>query len=69
MVNIRRATPDDVPAVHNLLRGLAEHQNQPARPEIPYLIAERDGWNAVGASAPSSRARRSAAGSRSRGIA
>ncbi|MEU4536502.1 GNAT family N-acetyltransferase [Streptosporangium sp. NPDC023825] len=56
-MDIRRATPDDAPAVHGLIRGLAEHQNQArsvtvsvddlkrmlARPEITYLIAERDG--------------------------
>ncbi|MET9242972.1 GNAT family N-acetyltransferase [Nonomuraea sp. NPDC003709] len=57
MVSIRRATADDAATVHGLLRELAEHQNQGAaitvsvdrmeellrRPEITYLIAERDG--------------------------
>ncbi|MGS2647095.1 N-acetyltransferase family protein [Streptosporangium sp. G12] len=56
-MDIRRATPDDAPTVHGLIRELAEHQNQSrsvtvsvddlkrmlARPEITYLIAERDG--------------------------
>ncbi|MEU4407975.1 GNAT family N-acetyltransferase [Streptosporangium sp. NPDC023963] len=56
-MDIRRATPDDATTVHGLIRGLAEHQNQArsvtvsvddlkrllARPEITYLIAERDG--------------------------
>ncbi|MEU4231225.1 GNAT family N-acetyltransferase [Nonomuraea sp. NPDC026600] len=57
MTAIRRATPDDARTVHDLIRALAEHQDQPsaitvsvddlkrmlARPEITYLIAERDG--------------------------
>ncbi|MGA5761270.1 GNAT family N-acetyltransferase [Nonomuraea bangladeshensis] len=61
MVTIRRATPDDAPTVYDLIHGLAEHQDQSwgvtvsvddlkrmlARPEITYLIAERDG-RAVG---------------------
>ncbi|MFI6182988.1 GNAT family N-acetyltransferase [Nonomuraea sp. NPDC051191] len=61
MTSIRRATPDDATTVHDLIRGLAEHQGQTsaitasveelksmlARPEITYLIAERDG-QAVG---------------------
>ncbi|MFB4263079.1 GNAT family N-acetyltransferase [Nonomuraea sp. GTA35] len=61
MINIRRATPDDATTVHGLMRELAEHQDQAwgvtvsadelkhllTRPEITYLIAERDG-QAVG---------------------
>ncbi|MFI7643558.1 GNAT family N-acetyltransferase [Nonomuraea sp. NPDC049400] len=61
MIDIRRATPDDASIVHDLIRGLAEHQDQAwgvtvsvddlkrmlARPDITYLIAERDG-QAVG---------------------
>ncbi|MFB4278536.1 MULTISPECIES: GNAT family N-acetyltransferase [unclassified Nonomuraea] len=57
MTAIRRATPHDAHAVHRLIRSLAEHQDQTAaitvtvaglermlaRPEITYLIAERDG--------------------------
>ncbi|MEV4177855.1 GNAT family N-acetyltransferase [Nonomuraea sp. NPDC049709] len=57
MTAIRRATPHDARAVHRLIRSLAEHQDQAAaitvtvaglermlaRPEITYLIAERDG--------------------------
>ncbi|GAA3618390.1 GNAT family N-acetyltransferase [Nonomuraea rosea] len=57
MISIRRATPDDAAIVHGLIRGLAEHQDQGwgvtvaaddlkrllARPEVGYLIAERDG--------------------------
>ena len=57
MISIRRATPDDAAAVLDLICGLAEHQDQGwaitvsvadlkrmlARPEITYLIAERDG--------------------------
>ncbi|MEV1172143.1 GNAT family N-acetyltransferase [Nonomuraea sp. NPDC049784] len=57
MVSIRRATADDAATVHGLMRELAEHQNQGSaiivsidrmeellmRPEITYLIAERDG--------------------------
>ncbi|MFF3438670.1 GNAT family N-acetyltransferase [Streptosporangium sp. NPDC002721] len=60
-MDIRRATPDDAPTVRGLIHGLAEHQNQAegvtvsvddlkrmlARPEITYLLAERDG-TAVG---------------------
>ncbi|GGL57354.1 GNAT family N-acetyltransferase [Planomonospora parontospora] len=61
MIAIRRATPDDASTVHDLIRGLAEHHDQAwavtvsvadlkrmlTRPEITYLIAERDG-RAVG---------------------
>jgi ribosomal protein S18 acetylase RimI-like enzyme len=61
MISIRHATPADAATVHALIRGLAEHQDQAwaitvsvpglqqmlARPEITYLIAERDG-QAVG---------------------
>ncbi|WP_309111445.1 GNAT family N-acetyltransferase [Saccharothrix sp.] len=61
MTLIRRATPDDASVVHRLIRELAEHQDEGwavtvsvadlermlARPEITYLIAERDG-RAVG---------------------
>ncbi|MER6579953.1 GNAT family N-acetyltransferase [Nonomuraea sp. NPDC001023] len=61
MTTIRRATPEDAAIVHDLMRGLAEHQGQSsavtvgvedlerllARPEITYLIAERSG-RAVG---------------------
>ncbi|MBG0817932.1 GNAT family N-acetyltransferase [Planomonospora sp. ID82291] len=61
MIVIRRATPDDASTVHDLIHGLAEHQDQIwgvtvsvddlkrmlTRPEITYLIAERDG-RAVG---------------------
>ncbi|MEU7744722.1 GNAT family N-acetyltransferase [Nonomuraea sp. NPDC049158] len=57
MIVIRRATPDDASTVYSLIRALAEHQGQPsaitvsvddlkrmlARPEITYLIAQRDG--------------------------
>jgi ribosomal protein S18 acetylase RimI-like enzyme len=57
VIAIRRATPDDASTVHDLIRGLAEHQDQAwavavsvddlkrmlARPEITYLVAERDG--------------------------
>ncbi|WP_336215335.1 GNAT family N-acetyltransferase [Nonomuraea sp. LPB2021202275-12-8] len=57
MIAIRRATPDDASTVHDLIRALAEHQDQAsaitvsvadlkrmlACPEIAYLIAERDG--------------------------
>lgn len=57
MTSIRRAIPDDAATVHDLIRGLAEHQDQGwgvtvtaedlkrllARPEVGYLIAERDG--------------------------
>ena len=57
MIVIRRATPDDASTVHRLLRALAEHQDQASaitvtdtdlkqmltRPDITYLIAERDG--------------------------
>ncbi|PZF99379.1 GNAT family N-acetyltransferase [Nonomuraea aridisoli] len=61
MISIRRATPADAATVHDLICGLAKHQDQSwaitvtvaglqqmlARPEITYLIAERDG-QAVG---------------------
>ncbi|GAA4905292.1 ribosomal protein S18 acetylase RimI-like enzyme [Nonomuraea thailandensis] len=61
MIDIRRATPDDASTVHALIHGLAGHQDQTwgvtvsvedlkrmlARPDITYLIAERDG-QAVG---------------------
>lgn len=57
MISIRRATPDDAATVHDLIRALAEHQDQGwgvtvsvddlkrmlTRPEVGYLIAERDG--------------------------
>lgn len=57
MITIRRATPDDASTVYDLIRALAKHQDQAsaitvsaadlkrmlARPEITYLIAERDG--------------------------
>jgi ribosomal protein S18 acetylase RimI-like enzyme len=57
VITIRRATPDDATTVHDLIRGLAGHQDQAwgvtvsvddlklllARPEVGYLIAERDG--------------------------
>ncbi|MGW3353616.1 N-acetyltransferase family protein [Nonomuraea rubra] len=57
MISIRRATPDDATTVYTLVRGLADHQDQGwaitvttddlkrllARPEVGYLIAERDG--------------------------
>ncbi|MEV3984484.1 GNAT family N-acetyltransferase [Nonomuraea sp. NPDC049758] len=61
MTTIRRATPEDAAIVHDLIRGLAEHQGQSsaitvgvedlermlARPEVTYLLAERSG-RAVG---------------------
>ncbi|MEU8378068.1 GNAT family N-acetyltransferase [Streptosporangium sp. NPDC048865] len=61
MISIRRATPEDAATVHGLLRELAGHQDQAwavtvgvpglrpllSRPEVTYLIAERDG-RAVG---------------------
>ncbi|TYB69255.1 GNAT family N-acetyltransferase [Nonomuraea sp. PA05] len=57
MVSIRRATTADAATVHALMSELAGHQGQPsavavsagrmrellARPEIGYLLAERDG--------------------------
>ncbi|WP_049563860.1 GNAT family N-acetyltransferase [Nonomuraea sp. SBT364] len=57
MISIRRATSADAATVHALICELAEHQDQAwgitvsvpdlrqmlARPEITYLIAERDG--------------------------
>jgi len=57
VISIRRATPDDAATVHDLIRDLAEHQDQGwgvtvtaddlrpllSRPEVGYLIAERDG--------------------------
>ncbi|MFG6192160.1 GNAT family N-acetyltransferase [Nonomuraea sp. JJY05] len=57
MVSIRRATAGDAATVLGLMRELAEHQNQGAaitvsvdrmeellrRPEVVYLIAEREG--------------------------
>ncbi|HEX4815086.1 MAG TPA: GNAT family N-acetyltransferase [Nonomuraea sp.] len=57
MISIRRATPEDASTVHGLMCELAEHQGQAwaigvtvagleellTRPEIAYLIAERDG--------------------------
>ncbi|WP_327586757.1 GNAT family N-acetyltransferase [Nonomuraea sp. NBC_00507] len=57
MIEIRRATPDDAATVHDLIRGLAESQDQAwavtvsvsdlkqllTRPEVTYLIAEQDG--------------------------
>lgn len=57
MIAIRRATPDDASVVHDLIRALAENQDQAwtikvsvtdlkrilTRPEVTYLIAERDG--------------------------
>jgi ribosomal protein S18 acetylase RimI-like enzyme len=57
VISIRRAAPDDAATVHDLICGLAEHQGQRwgvtvtaddlkrllARPEVGYLIAERDG--------------------------
>ncbi|MDP4503949.1 GNAT family N-acetyltransferase [Nonomuraea turcica] len=57
MIEIRRATPDDASTVHDLIRGLAESQDQAwaitvsvsdlkqllTRPEVTYLIAEQDG--------------------------
>jgi ribosomal protein S18 acetylase RimI-like enzyme len=57
VISIRRATPDDAATVHDLIRALAEHQDQGwgvtvsvddlkrmlTRPEVGYLIAERDG--------------------------
>ncbi|MET7329658.1 GNAT family N-acetyltransferase [Nonomuraea sp. NPDC005650] len=57
VLSIRRATSDDAATVHGLIRGLADHQGQSSaitvsvaglqriltRPEITYLIAERDG--------------------------
>lgn len=57
MIEIRRATPDDASTVHDLIRALAETQDQGwaitvstsalkeilARPEVTYLIAEQDG--------------------------
>lgn len=57
MITIRRATCDDAAGVHSLIHGLATHQDQAwgltvsvedlqrllARPEVGYLIAERDG--------------------------
>lgn len=56
MIAIRRATPEDASTVHGLLRELAEHQDgasavtvsvpglerMPTRPEITYLIVERN---------------------------
>jgi ribosomal protein S18 acetylase RimI-like enzyme len=61
VISIRRARPDDASAVHGLIRDLAEHLDQAwgftagvpelervlTRPEVTYLIAERDG-QAVG---------------------
>jgi ribosomal protein S18 acetylase RimI-like enzyme len=57
VISIRRATSDDASTVHGLIRALAEHQGHASaitvsvaglhemltRPEITYLIAERDG--------------------------
>ncbi|MFI7130855.1 GNAT family N-acetyltransferase [Nonomuraea sp. NPDC050153] len=57
VISIRRATSGDASTVHGLIRALAEHQGQTSavtvsvadlqrlltRPEITYLIAERDG--------------------------
>jgi ribosomal protein S18 acetylase RimI-like enzyme len=57
VLSIRRATPEDAATVYGLIRQLAAHQDQAwaitvsvpvlermlARPEITYLIAERDG--------------------------
>ncbi|MFC7641986.1 GNAT family N-acetyltransferase [Streptosporangium lutulentum] len=57
MITIRRAAPDDAATVHDLIHGLAGHQDQAwgvtvsvddlkrllTRPEVGYLIAERDG--------------------------
>lgn len=57
MTTIRRATPDDASTVLDLIRALADHQDQTTaiavsdtdlkqmltRPEITYLIAEHDG--------------------------
>jgi ribosomal protein S18 acetylase RimI-like enzyme len=57
MTSIRRATPSDAPAVHGLVLELARHQDQEAdvgvtvaglqrllaRPDVTYLVAERDG--------------------------
>ncbi|MFI6818237.1 GNAT family N-acetyltransferase [Nonomuraea sp. NPDC050328] len=57
MITIRRATPQDAAMVHGLMRALAEHQDEGwavtvtvdrlagylGRPEVGYLVAERDG--------------------------
>lgn len=62
MISIRRATPHDAATVHGLIRELAEHQDQAwgvtvdvpslermlSRPEITYLIAEREDGQAIG---------------------
>ncbi|WP_066360829.1 GNAT family N-acetyltransferase [Herbidospora mongoliensis] len=56
-IAIRRAGPADAATVHSLIRALAEHQGHAdavtvnvadlermlARPEVAYLVAERDG--------------------------
>ncbi|NUT45674.1 MAG: GNAT family N-acetyltransferase [Thermoactinospora sp.] len=61
MIEIRRATPEDAATVHALMRALAETQDQAwaigvtveilegllARPDVTYLLAEREG-RAVG---------------------
>ncbi|GGQ22689.1 GNAT family N-acetyltransferase [Streptosporangium pseudovulgare] len=56
MISIRRATPEDASTVHGLISELAKHQDRAwavtvtvadlqrllARPEVTYLLAERD---------------------------